>query len=352
MQLLDRYIYRSVLYGILISTTVLMTLFIFMFYVSELTQVQGNYTGLLALEYSLFGNARMLKELFPMSALIGALIGLGTLSSNSELTVMRATGISIRRIALPVLKVAMLLMVLMSLYSEYLVPVAERHAKQLKADALQRKVILNARSGIWLKNENKIFHAAGVGNNSFTTVQVYQMNDEGDVASIIMAESAKFIDEQWLLYKVKRSDFLQDRIIVNHYEQLAWDIGVRVDIVDVVAVGPSELSIYELWDLIQHLNENDQDSLRYEISLWEKIISPFSTMVMIFMAMPFVFGSLRSVSISTRLLSGTLVGIIFYMANQSSTRLGVVYEITPFISAAAPTLIALSVLIYYSRRLS
>lgn len=352
MQLLDRYIYRSVLYGILISTTVLMTLFIFMSYVGELTQVRGHYTGLLALEFSIFSNARLVKDLFPMSALIGALIGLGTLSSNSELTVMRATGISIRRIALPVLKVAVLMMVFMSLYTEYLVPIAERHAKQLKANALEQKLILNARSGIWLKNENKIFHAAGIGENSFTSIQLYELDQDGNIATILTANKASHENNQWILEDVRKSEFRQQNIDVSSYEQLVWDIGVRVDIVDVVAVGPAELSILELWDLIQHLSENDQDTLRYEISLWEKIISPFSTLLMIFMAMPFVFGSLRSVSISTRLLGGTIMGIIFYMANQSSTRLGIVYEITPFISAAGPTLIVLAILIYYSRRLS
>lgn len=352
MQILDRYIYRAVFNGIVIATTVLMTIFIFMVYVSELTSVTGDYTAVLALQYSVLTNAKMLKDSFPMSALIGTLIGLGGLASSNELTIMRATGVSIRRIAMPVLKVAVLMMIVIALFSTYLVPVAEQYAKQIKATALQQKFVLNARSGVWLKNENQIFHAASVENNRFTSVVIYVLNEQQQLATTISADTAEFVDKQWVLSRVKRTDFQPTQTRVSEFGRLAWDIGIQPGIVDVVVVEPSDLSVFDLNDFIHHLRENGQNALRYEVAFWEKLISPFSTMLMIFMAMPFVFGSLRSVSISTRLLSGSMIGIAFYMANQTSTRLGVVYEVTPFLAAAGPTLAVLLLFILYARRLN
>jgi len=352
MQILDRYIYRAVLYGIVIATTVLITLFVFMSFVGELTYVKGGYTALVALKYTVLTNAKMLKDLFPMSALIGTLIGLGGLAGSNELTVMRATGISIRRIAVPVFKVAILVMVVVALFSSYVVPVAEQYAYQVKASALQQKYVLNTRSGIWLKNDNQIFHAAAVDGNRFNSVLIYVLNQGQGIDTVVSADEARYEDRHWVLYKVSRTDFLPQQTRVTNYERLPWKIDIQPDIVAVVTVAPSELSIFDLSDFIDHLVANGQNALRYQVAFWEKIVSPFSTLLMIFMAMPFVFGSLRSVNISTRLLSGTIIGIAFYMANQTSSRLGVVYEVWPFISAAGPTLVVLLILAYYSRRLS
>ena len=287
-----------------------------------------------------------------MSGLIGTLIGLGGLASNNELTIMRATGISIRRIALPVFKVAILMMIVIALFSTYVVPVAEQYAKQIKATALQQKFVLNARSGVWLKSENQVFHAASVDDGQFTSVVIYVLDQQLQISELISAETAKYIDNGWVLYKVSKTRFQPHRTQVSNYHELKWNIGIQPGIVDVVVVEPAELSGFDLSDFIEHLRENGQSALRYEVAFWEKLIAPFSTMLMIFMAMPFVFGSLRSVSISTRLLSGTIIGIAFFMANQTSTRLGVVYEVPPFLAAAGPTLLVLLAIIIYSRRIT
>ena len=142
MTLLDRYIFRSVIFGTLLTTFVLMTIFVVLFFFAELKYVHGDYTVFKAAEFSLLTNTRILRDLFPMLALIGSLFGLGILANNNELTVMRAAGVSIGRITLSVMKVGLLMMIIMTVFAEVVVPVSEQYAKTMRATALNQKVFI------------------------------------------------------------------------------------------------------------------------------------------------------------------------------------------------------------------
>lgn len=352
MILLDRYISRSVLLGTLIATFVLMTLFIFMFFVGELRYVKGNYTALKVAEYSFLANMRVMRELFPMLALVGSLLGLGMLANSNELTVMRAAGISVGRITWSVMKIGFWMMLFMILFSELVVPVSEQYGKEMRAVALNQKVFVGGKAGLWMRDGNSYVNARTVKSSErLENVRIYSLDEAGKMLFSLHASYAEFAANHWTLYQLRETRFTEQGVIVEHHKERVWQSSLQPKIVDVVSIAPIDLSLPELVKIISHLELNDLNVQRHEVAFWSKIFFPISTALMVFLAVPFVFGSLRSVAISQRLLNGIIIGILFSLMNEGIARMGVVYEFPPFLSAATPTLIIAVFAWYLFRRI-
>lgn len=67
------------------------------------------------------------------------------------------------------------------------------------------------------------------------------------------------------------------------------------EMIEVVAVKPASLSVQGLVNYIRYLKENGLSSDRYYLALWNKLVLPVTTLVMVFLSIPFIFGPLRSV---------------------------------------------------------
>ena len=159
---LDRYIGIHVFLAILTVLGIIVGLALLFAFIDELGDVQGYYGLGDALQYVLLTSPRRLYDMLPMAALIGCLIGLGTLASSSELTIMRAAGVSLGRIVLSVMKPMLVLLVAGILIGEYVAPLTEDIAQ---AEALLAQGAGEAQSskrGLWHRQENEFVHVNAV----------------------------------------------------------------------------------------------------------------------------------------------------------------------------------------------
>ena len=148
LKILDIYIGRSILTTSALSLTVLLALSGMFRFIDQLRVVgRGDYTMLAAGMFSLFSIPGDIVMFFPMAALIGAFIGLGMLASNSELVVMQAAGLSRLNIMFSVMKSALLLMLLVMAVGEWLAPVSEKFARELKTKAISGGNLFAAQQG-------------------------------------------------------------------------------------------------------------------------------------------------------------------------------------------------------------
>ena len=106
---------------------------------------------------------------------------------------------------------------------------------------------------------------------------------------------------------------------------------------DVITEKPNSLSALGLFRYFRYLEANGLSTTRYRLALWEKLIHPLAVGVMIFLAIPLVLGKLHAVGLGQRILVGIIVGIAFYVAQQTAMQMGIVYGLTPFLSAVMPT---------------
>jgi lipopolysaccharide export system permease protein len=339
MRLLGQYIGKTIAGHILAVMLVLLSLYFFSSFVSEVSEVgRGNYKMLDALQFSIMLMPRQVYELFPLVALMGTMLGLGALANTSELTVMRASGISVQQILREVLKVGALMVVIAVILGELIAPPLEKVARLQRASALSDKISVNAKSGLWARQGDTFINIERLlSDGRASGVHLYRFDVQGRLQESTSAKQAIYQNKAWKLERVEHTFFGDNQITRTQEKSLEWKSGLTPDVIDVVAIPPENLSILDLRDYIKYLHKNELESQRYELSYWVRIITPFATAGMILLAVPFVFGSLRSVGVGQRIVVGALIGIGFYLFNGIFSRLGVVYNLSPIVSAVIPT---------------
>lgn len=354
MVTLDRYISRQILHGIFLVLLILVGLFTLFTLIDEISEIGKNRYGLWqAIQYSLLSIPRQVYDLFPTALLLGSLLSLGTLANNSELTVMRAAGVSILRIVISVLRVGIVLILAVMLIGETLAPYTDDLAKELRLNAQsenQQQRHFRGQYGFWARDgQNFINIRSMLTDNTFGNVSLYEF-DNHRLTAIIHAKTAHYQNTQWTLQQVEKIQIEPHQVIRQTLPTLMWQAVLNPELVKIVILRPDKLSGFDLYRYINYLQQNNQRSVEYELAFWRRLSYPLTGATMIFLAVPFVFGSLRSVAIGQRILIGALLGVGFYMINQIMGNVGLVYEFNPLISALFPPILCLSVAMILMRR--
>lgn len=341
MRILDRYIGTTVTLHVLIVLLVLLTLYVFSAFVAEMGEVgKGEYTAEKAAVYTVLLTPRQAYQLFPMAALLGTMLGLGALANSSELTVMRAAGVSVRRVTWSVLKVGLLLVVSVTVLGELIAPPLEKFAQVEKAKLVSSQVSVNAKDGLWARDGNSFINMKRLfSDGRAAEVRIYRFGDGSRLRETLFAERGIYRDDAWTLTGVTLNRIDANGVSTRQLERLVWESSLTPAVIDVVAVPPENLAVYDLWDYIRYMRENGLEDRRYDLAMWLRIMTPFATAGMILLAVPFVFGSTRSVGVGQRVMLGALIGIGFYLFNAIFGRVGVVYSIPPEFAASLPTVI-------------
>ncbi len=351
MRLLDNYIAKTVISGTFMVLLVLGALLVFVDFVSEMDDVgKGQYNMLQAGLYVLLSLPKRLYELFPTAVLIGSLLSLGTLAGNSELTVMRASGVSIMRIVFSVLRAGFILLVCVALIGELVVPNSERQAQTLRAKNLQQTISLAGEGGFWARDGQRFLYVSHVlPEMNLGEVKIYELHRNNQLKRVTYAKSAQYVRGQWRLDGIQQTEFNDNDVVSRKIDSQIWNRLLNPDLFNVVSVEPDNMSATDLFKYSRYLKRNALDSSQYELAFWIKVFTPISSLVMLLIAMPFIFGSQRSSGAGNRMLVGLLLGIGFYLLNRTVNHLGQVYHVYPFISASAPV-IFVAMLSFYALR--
>lgn len=331
---------------------VLGSLLAFVDFISELDDVgHAQYSMLEAAIFVLLSLPNRLYELFPTAVLIGSLLSLGALAGNSELTVMRASGISIMRIVFSVMRAGFILLIVVALIGEFVVPVSERQAQSIRAKELQQNITLGGEGGFWARDDKRFIYVGHVypGMN-LGKIDIYELNDANEAVLITHARSARYMGDKWQLENVLQTDFREEQIKSSKTAFVVWDRLLNPDLFEVVSVEPENMSAIDLYQYSNYLQDNDLESSHYALAFWIKVFTPLSSLVMLLIALPFVFGSQRAAGAGNRVLFGLLLGIGFFLLNRIMNHLGQVYNFYPFISASAPVILVALISFFALRR--
>lgn len=338
MKILDRYLGMSVASSTLVVMLVLLAVFFFIDFVEELDNIgKGNYSLLDALQYILLIQPRRIYELFPMAALLGTLTGLGWLAGNSELVVIRASGVSLVQIVLSVMKIGVIMMLLALFVGEVVAPASEHYAENNRSLALADRIALKTNYGFWTRDGQSFINIRTIHpDGRLNDIRIYEFDGQHRLRVASTARQAYFKDGAWILEGILQSTVRNDSVAVREVTRASWDSLLSPALINLVAVKPERLSTWDLRKYINYLTENGQDAKRYELAFWAKVVLPLVTGVMVFLAIPFVFGPLRAVGMGQRIVVGSLVGIAFHLFNQTFGQVGLVYNFNPLFSALAP----------------
>lgn len=353
MKILDRYIGQAVITGVLVVLTIFIALYELFSFAGETGKIgQADYTIWAAIEYSIFLVPQHIYELFPLSMLLGSMLGLGWLASHNELVIIRMAGVSLLRIVVSIMKTAIILMALAMVIGEGIAPPLHQYASEKRVKALHREVSLNTDYGLWAKDGDTYIHVNRVENDGrLIGITLYQYTENNKIKRQINANQAVYEGDSWLLQSVKEVNYINNTFVEKSINEMKWKTLLDQDMVNIVAIPPDLISIWKLNDYIDYLQKSELDSSKHELVYWSKLFGPFTILAMVLLAVPFIFGSVRQISMGKQILLGFLVGITFFIVSRLIGQLGLVYGVPAFLSAFLPTIIVVGLTIWSYRKI-
>lgn len=329
---------------------------------SELDDIgQGDYGFGQALLYILYTVPRRAYTLFPTAAVIGTLMGLGQLATTSELTALRALGLSRRRLGLAVAMALAVLTALMVLNGETLAPWGQRSADALKASARSPDMIVARYSGLWAREGNIFLNAGGgeerkdgEGNTwlELQDVHLYEFDDDGRLESIAHAATAEHRTGGWLLHQVTRTWFEAKSVTRTEAIEERWESRLDDTALAASVIKPSGLTSTELRSSIEYRKRNGLDAADYEEPYWGRWFYTFNVLALCLAAVPFAFGTLRGGGMGRRLFVGIVFALGFWLLQTQFVRMAGVFKFDFRLAYLIPPVIMLATSAVLFRRRS
>ena len=275
MNILDRYIGQAVITGVTSVLVIFITLYELFAFAGETDQIgHADYTMLAAIQYSLFLIPQHIYELFPLSMLLGTMLGLGWLANHNELVIIRMAGVSLLRIVGSIMKTAIMLMLLAMVIGEGIAPPLHQYATEQRIKALNRQINVNTDYGLWARDGETYINVNRVENDGrLIGVNLYQFTKNNLIKRQIEASQAVYDGEQWRLLSVKETTYKNDSFVINNLKEMKWKTLLDLDMVKIVAVPPDLLSIWKLNGYIDYLKNNDLEYSKYELCIGQSYLA-------------------------------------------------------------------------------
>jgi lipopolysaccharide export system permease protein len=352
MRILDGYIARRVFRGYALIMVILVSAFSLIALVRELDSVgKGTYSASDAALYVLLTLPGWMVELSPAMALLGAIVGLGELAAGEELTVMQALGVSRARIAWPVLKTGLLVMLAVMGVQEFVAPKLNQLAFERRTQAISG--IESTRRGFWSRDGQRVVHVRRLLHGRIPSeIEIYQFDDKGSLRLVAWAKEAVIQNSnRWVLQDVHQQIITENKAFTERFAQLPWDSPFTPDQITKIILPVEMLSPSDLYEYVKYLKRAGLAAERPELTLWQSISMPLSTLAMVILAIPYVLAPIRQVSAGKRMLHGGLIGTSFHAGRQLIIQLGSLFNLPAPLVTLSPVAVMLGIAIWLYRRL-
>jgi len=365
MRTVRRLLYRDIVWSVVFVAIAFLALFFFIDVVDDLDTVgrDGQTMGRLMLR-ALLEIPGHFYELFPIAVLIGTIYAMARLAQSSEFTILRTGGLGPGR-ALGLLATLGLLFAALTFFvGDYLSPLSEREAVLLKVGS-RGSVAVGGRAGAWLKERrpgpagaasasegarNVSVNVASMSTQGeLQAIRIFEFDGDGRLRTQINAGSGRVgSDGVWHLKGVARTDWPTPEaagggsaLAAQSLPQLDWPSTLDTQVIAAALLPAQTMSTIELWRYSMHLTDQDQATQRHEIQFWKKAFYPFACIVMMALALPFAYLHARAGGISYKVFGGIMLGVAFVLLNNVSGHIGLLNQWTPWLVAAAPSLLFL-----------
>ncbi|CAG2142472.1 LPS export ABC transporter permease LptG [Cupriavidus plantarum] len=362
----ERYFARLI-YGVFFFILfAVLALFVFFDMLNELESVQGGYTSLIAFFHVMLEAPTRVYEVLPIAVLISAIYVFSQLASQSEYTIFRVAGLNTRRALFSLFKLAVPLALTTFIFGEFIGPAAEQYAQKIKLQAIGATVSSGFRSGVWVKDRDKDTTSGSAGgevtrfvnvqglkaDQSINGITIYEFDSTYRLRVIRVAQEGRYQGGQsWQLNQVNETRFIElpheegarrDALAPDFraeqakFPNMVMHSELTPQILSVLLVTPERMSTVDLFRYIRHLRDNKQDTQRYEIAFWKKVVYPLTLFVMVALALPFAYLHARAGAVGVKVFGGIMLGLSFHLANTLFSHVGLLHTWPPIISALVP----------------
>lgn len=341
LKILDRYLAKTIINATMLTGVIIAAILFIMSLLAEFKSLgTGDYGFMSAVYYVVLRMPLSLYQFSPMLVLLGSIMGLSVLSTHRELAVMRASGFSLRQIISSVFTAALLMIFVVSLIGELTGPALSRKAEINKENAENAGQAVVTSAGVWLHVDNNFIHIDRVVNQQLLEgVTRYEFDDNHRLLTAYFANTMKDENNQWMMHDAVKTTFANERSSSASFVSMPFSLEFNRHLLDVVMQEPSEMTLSRLMKFSRYLEENGLQSSQYRFEFWSRLFTPFASLVMIFLAVPFVLGAFQQSALGWRLVVGVMTGFAFFIMDAFLGQLCIVYQVPPMLAALIPIII-------------
>lgn len=347
MKIRERYIAKTLLLYSLVVMLVWLSIYSFFNFLSELNSVgTSNYTILKALKFIVLGIPEVAYDQASAVILLGCLLGMGHLASTGQLLIFRVSGLSVLRTVWITVKNALVLIILIIFIGEVFAPVLTKYAESERASALGQASLSNNQDGFWIRDgDNFINVENNVDGRLFSGITIFEVNKSNKIESIINSESGNFDGKSldlnetdiYLINSNNKFDNINVKERNNYNKSVAFDQSLIASL----EKEPKDLSTYTIMKQIKFLTDNKLRAEVFEVELYTRLVRPISLVAMILLAMLFIFGSNRDVTLGRKIFFGLAIGLLFELISRIGGAMSLSFEFSPLLISFAPPLLVI-----------
>lgn len=352
--ILQRYITRTIVLATCFAALIVTGVLFMLTLVGELKNIGiGDYHFLQALLYVFMRMPMQLYQFTPILILLGSIVGLSLLTSHRELSVMRTSGFSTRRILISVFSAALLITFAISIIGESIAPKLSYDAEIQKENAKNAGQAVVTGSGIWLHEGNNFIHVGRViANKQLEDITRYEFDDRHQLLTSYYAKRMVHENHKWMAKEVVKTTFRKSGTKSAVIPSVDWKLNLNTNLLRVGMRDPGDMSLPRLAKFAQYLENNGLQAMEFKFEFWQRLLQPIASLIMVFLAVPFVLGTLGTTSLGLRMLIGIIIGFIFFIMNALLGQLCIVYQIPAFMAAVIPLMIFALIGVIVMRRLT
>jgi len=349
MRRLSRHVGTTVFAAITVALFVVVGVDAIAAIIDEAGDVQRNYHFSDALIYVATKLPSTIYEYIPFSSLIGCLFGLGMLATNSEVIVMRASGVSLLRIVYFVLKPVMLFVIISTAVGEYFSPYLDQLAEGRREYLRKGESAQNSASGLWNREGSEFMHFNAVfpGGVLFGVTRYKKALLE---ASFSSRATYNGTENLWVEENVSITRFNETSTETEKKITRRWNSELTPEVLTLNVLPPSALSISSLYNYINFLELQNADTSVYELAYWRKVLQPLVIIGLVLIGISFVFGPLRDSTMGLRIFVGVVIGISFKIIQDMLGPFSIVFGFPAVLAVLMPVLLCMGVGLYLLRR--
>lgn len=286
----------------------------------------------------------VLVQVIPLAVLMGTILSIGALSRQSEITAMRGGGMSLLRIGRPLLVVGAAISLLTFAMEEFLVPPASEKSRYLEEVVIGKKnpSTFFRQDNIWYRDRQAILQARlfDPATRSLRGVTLWRLGDDLQPQSRLDAESAIFTGSDWEFRQVSERQVGSGQSAApRSLKALSVPLSLKVDDLKVVGKYAEDMGYFALRRYCQKLEQGGYETTAYRARLQAKLSLPFTSLVMVFLGIPFALKSSRSSGIAVGVGVSLGIGFTYYILTAVLISFGQAGTLPPLLAAWAGNLL-------------
>ena len=347
MKIIDRYIAKTLLSYTLVVLVVWLSIYSFFNFLTEINVVgQESYTILSAIKYIILKIPEVTYSQASPVILLGCVLGMGHLATTNQLLIFRISGASILKITGTTLKNALIFVIAIIAIGELLAPMSSNFAELGRSNALGNNAASTSQEGFWIRDgDNFINVKKNIDGKLFSGITVIQVNSSNKIERVIKSENAVFdgnsLDMSGTeIFSISDESFF-DNISLKERNTYNKIVSFDQDLIDSLKKEPKDLTTWTIIKQIQFLSDNKLRSEIFEVELYKRLIKPVTLVAMILLAMLFIFGSTRDITLGKKIFLGVALGLSFEMLSRIASAMALSFDFNPLMSAVLPSVLVM-----------